>query len=269
MSGWSVRVRLGPQIPFITSPEVMNLKSLSDRVAAKFLGVPKDDVPGRVASRFMQRQAAEWEGKFVGKDCRLQWSRGYWKLEELPQKGKKKLKVADLQNPNSYGTGLDWWIPENILMLAKLSPSDDFEKVKSKISDAYKKAEEKTANSKYDREREMWEKAKSWVSKLDWHVSDVFYLNVIPEGVGPFTAEGKDFTMKVEWTGFSAFSPDTDMQLSDPHYTKYEEKSPAAARKLYQILKTDPAQLKSVSWSGLGDWLKKNGVAYDIRFSQW
>jgi len=219
----------------------------------------------RVYDRFAE---ARWDGKFVGKDARLVWSRHTWLLEELPQKGKKKLRSATLRNPSEFGY-LDWWIPGNILNMAKLSTSDDYDKIKSKLEDAYKEAGERTEKSSRDREREGWEKQKDWVQKLKWYENQVFYLEVTPEGVDPFTAEGKDFKVSVEWGNFKAYSPDSDFQQSDPHYTLCEAKSPGAGRKFFKLMKADPNALKGVSWNGFSDFLKKNGVGYDLHFSQW
>jgi hypothetical protein len=222
-------------------------------------------IVARVVTRFAD---AHWDGKFVGKDARLQWSDATWVLEELPQKGKKKLRHANLQNPYHMGH-LDWWIPGNILNLAKLSTSDDYDKIKSKIEDAYKEAGKRSAESDRESERAAWEKTKDWVEKIKWYENQVFYLEVTPEGVESFTAEGKDFTVKVEWGNFKAYSPNSDFQQMDPHYTLYEAKSAGAGRKFYKILKADPNALKSVAWNGFDEFLKKNGVGYDIHFSQW
>jgi hypothetical protein len=222
-------------------------------------------IASKVVTRFAE---ARWDGKFVGKDARLQWSRATWLLEELPQKGKKKLRKATLQNPSLHGA-MDWWIPGNILNLAGLSTGDDYDKVKSKLEDAYVEAAKRTEEGAKDRERQGWEQNKEWIQKLVWYESPVFYLEVTPEGVESFTAEGKDFTVKVEWGNFEAYSPNSDLQQSDPHYTLYEAKSAGAGRKFFKILKADPNALKSVAWNGFDEFLKKNGVGYDIHFSQW
>jgi hypothetical protein len=251
------------------------MADLARKVAQRViqLTVWNDDQPSqhsvvsKVADRHIEAKMG-WDGKFVGKDARLQWSRASWNLEELPQKGKKKLRTATLQNPSSHGY-LDWYIPGNILQIAKLSSSDDYDKIKSKIEDAYKEAGDKSAESKHDRERDTWEKSKEWVTKLKWYENQVFYLEVTPEGVEDFTAEAKDFTVKVEWGNFSAYAPYSDLTLHDPHYTQYEAKSPGAGRKFYKLLKADPNALKSVAWNTFSDWLRKNGVGYDMHFSQW
>ena len=220
----------------------------------------------RVALRYLQG-AERWDGKFIGQNARLQWSRHYWLVEELPQKGKKKLKSAELQNPSRDGY-FDWWIPGNILMQAKLSASDGYADIKKKIRAAYDEAYEKTKNGKNEREKELLNLS-SWVRELQWYEKEVFYLNVVPEGTEPFTAEGKDFTVKVEWREFSSYSPSSDFQQAQPYYTQYASKSPTAARKLFNMLKAEPNALKSVPWVGFGDWLRKNKIPYETHHSQW
>lgn len=222
-------------------------------------------VAARVAERKV-RGSERWDGKHVGKDARLQWSQHTWFLEELPQKGKKKLKSATLQNPSGYGYH-DWYIPGNILRDAKLSASDDYGAIKKKIKAAYGEAWEKTQKTTNEREKALLDKS-DWIPKLDWYEKDVFYLNVIPEGVDSFTAEGKDFRVKVEWARFQSYSPDSDFQRADPYYSTYESKSPTAARKLFALLKADPKALAGVGWNGFGDWLRKNKIPFDIRHSQ-
>lgn len=236
---------------------------ISERIVARR---KRAQMVERTVERF--KLAGGWDGKFVGKDARLVWSRHIFKLEELPQKGKKKLRAAEIQNPSTYGA-FDYYIPGNILMFAKLSPSDDYDKIKKKIDEAFAEAHERTLKNGHEKEKAQLQDGKSWISQVKWYEDQVFYLNVIPEGVDDFTAEGKDFTVKVKWTEFSAYSPDSDFQQADPYYTKYVSKSPTAARKFYVVLKQDPNALKSVVWSNFGEWLTKQKIPYDTRFSQW
>jgi len=220
----------------------------------------------RVVARFQGRTGRwdDWDGKFMGRDARLRWSRTTWLLEELPQKGKKKLKVADLMNPSSRGMGeFDPFIASNILRDAKLSSSDNYERIKKKILDAYEKAADRCV------EKGVSEENVEWLRKEDWHERTEFYLNIVPEDVDPIEVEGKDFSFMSKWTGFKAYSPSSDFQQADPHYTYYGSTSPTAARKLYKIVNADPTVLKNVSWSKFDEWLKKNKIGYDTHFSVW
>lgn len=235
---------------------------IAQRVLERFL---EPGLPERVASRFiMQRRAgARWDGKLVGKDCRLQWSRAMWLLEELPQKGKRKLRVAEMQNVG-YIVQSDHFIPENILQDAKVGRGDSYDAIKKKIEAAMKEAAEASVKAKV---------APDWVTgpsgNMKWYENEVYFLEVIPEDVHPFKAQGKDFSVDVAWTDFKAYSPSSDFEQSDPHYTKIKQKSPGAARKLYNTLKTDPAALKSVTWDDFGKWLDTKKIGYDMEFSVW
>jgi hypothetical protein len=224
-----------------------------------------DQLVLRVAARYQRTLTARgWEGKLVSKEWRLQWSDAIWKLEELPAKGKKKLRVAEMQNPYHLQAG-DGFIPANILRVAKVSSSDSFEHVKEKIQNAM------LAAAKATLAKIPPEKAKhyDWLLRQQWYENQVYFLEIMPEGVEPFTAHGKDFTVAVEWGSYKAYSPDSDFQQSDPHYTLYESSSAGAARKMYQTLKANPDALKSVAWAKFDEWLKANKIGYEIHFSQW
>lgn len=228
-----------------------------------------DAIALRVAARYQRTLlAAQWEGKIVGKDFRLQWSRDQWQLEELPQKGKKKLRVDTMDGGGSRYSGrsgkarMDAYIPQNILRKAGVGSSDSFEHVKSKIQSAMDAAADEVIAS--DPEGK-WD----FLKHTKWNERQVYFTEIMPEGMEPFTAEGKDFTVKVEWTSFKAYSPNSDFQQADPHYTLYEASAPTAARKMYQLLKEDPNALKSIGWDKFDDWMKSNKIGYKIHFSQW
>lgn len=245
----------------------MKNQNLAARVAARVLD--SRVVHGVVSRLRVARRFVAEGGKLLGKDCRLTWSRHGWLLEELPQKGKKKLKKATLQNPAGYGH-FDWFIPENVLRFANLTSGDDYGKIKSKMLDAYKESYEKLMTNPSHHDKEWMEKAKpDWIPKITWYEEDIFYLNVMPEGTDPFTAEGKDFQVSVKWDSFSAYSPSSDFESQDPSYTQYTQKSPQGARKLYVTLKPNPDQLKTVSWANFQGWCEKNKIPVKINFSQW
>lgn len=237
--------------------------SIAQRVVTRFQG---DDLnfSERVVSRFVAAKVAygKWDGKFVGKDARLRWSDAQWLLEELPQKGKKKLRVATMQNPFSMVRSTHL-MPVNILEHStKLSRSDSYDAIKKKIQKAMEEA------AKLDVEKGY---APKWVvdQGSKWYENQVYFLEVVPEDVEPFKAKGKDFTVDVAWTDFKAYSPSSDFQQADPHYTAVRQKSKGAARKLYQTLKADPNALKSVPWSKFTDWLTSKKIGYDMIFSTW
>lgn len=223
----------------------------------------------RVAARHQRTLLARgWEGKIVGKDFRLQWTRDEWQLEELPQKGKKKLRVDTMDgggsrySGSSGGADMSPYIWQNILRKAGVSSSDSFDHVKSKIQGAMDAAADevisKNPGGKWD-----------FLHHTKWHEKLVYFVEVMPEGMEPFDAEGQDFSVHVEWTSFKAYSPNSDFQQADPHYTLYEASAPTAARKMYQLLKEDPNALKSIGWDKFDDWMKANKIGYKIHFSSW
>jgi hypothetical protein len=99
--------------------------------------------------------------------------------------------------------------------------------------------------------------------------SQVHFLQVEPTDSKPFIVEGKDFKVDVSWTDYKAYSPSSDFQQADPHYTLYTQTSAAAARKLYKILRADPEALKTIGWGAFKNWLDKNGIGCDTQFSVW
>ena len=205
---------------------------------------------------------ASWDGKLLGKDYRLTWNYHTWKLEELPQKGKKQLGISTMQTMLGFGgVNTSPFIQENVLRDAKITENDSYEHVKEKLQKAMdlaaKKIQEENPDQKLD-----------WM-KSTWSENKVHYLKVTPEGTEPFEAKGKDFSVSVSWTTFKSYSPNSDLQQMDPSYTMYESTSPASARKLYQTLKANPKALEHLTWDQFGDWMTKNKIHYDTRHSVW
>jgi hypothetical protein len=222
----------------------------------------------RVAARYQRTVlATQWEGKLVGKDFRVQWARDYWLLEELPQKGKKKLRVDTMDGGGSRWSGsgsvnVSAYLYQNILRVAKPTPSDSFDHVKQKIQSAMDAAADEVIAANPGGKWDFLKHTK-WDEKL------VYFTEVMPEGMEPFTVEGNDFSVQVEWTSFKAYSPDSDFQQADPSYSVYNESSPSAARKLYQLLKENPSAIKHIPWDKFSDWLNQNKIGYKTHFSQW
>lgn len=211
-------------------------------------------------------KTAGMDGKMVGNGWRLKWNDYQFELEELPAKGKMKLRVSTLVNPYYY-TKFDAWLPQNVLnFYGKVTPSDSFDAVKDKIiaaitSDKALADVRSKATPGYD--------PMSQLSRLKWDENLVHYLSVVPENVEPFTVEGKDFSVKVAWLEFKSYSPSSDLEQSDPHYTIIKSSAPASARKLYQMLKANPNALRGIAWSDFDDWLKANKINYKYEHSVW
>jgi hypothetical protein len=199
-------------------------------------------------------EGPRWDGKTVGKTWRLQWSKYHFVLEELPTKGKKKLRKMEMQNPG-FSNRHNAFIAFNLLQKAKIAPGDSYDKAKSKLTSVMEAAVKEAGLDK-----------KTWFHPRE---ELVFYLHVEPEDVEPMDVDAKDFVIHTEWKVFGAYSPSSDLQNHDPSYTKVVSKSPGAARKLYKLLKANPAALKGVPWSKFTDWLKKKKIGYEYQHSVW
>lgn len=208
----------------------------------------------------------EYKYKMVGDGWRLSWDLGSFKLEELPMKGKLKLRVSTLRNPY-FSSRFDAWLPENVLnFYGKVKKSDSFDDVKAKIigaifSDAALEDVRRHAKPGYD--------VASYLQGVKWWDDVVHHLKVVPENVKPFDAKGADFVVSVGWLKFEAYSPRSDFQQSDPHYTIIKSSAAASARKLYQMLQANPNALRSVRWDDFDDWLKANKINYQYEHSVW
>ena len=233
---------------------------------------PQGSDERRVLTRLAAQtvKAALTHNKIVGANWRLSWSRDFYKLEELPQKGKRRLIVAEMDSCVRYN---DWiprglpvhspFLPENILQDASIKASDSFDAVFAKLPAAIRSAAERVVELGAD--INMF----SHPLKAKWSEEAVSALTVTPENVDPFTVSGKDFTVTVEWTTFKAYSPKSDMQQSDPHYSYYESSAPASARKLYKILKADPTVLRNVKYVDFRDWLRGMQINASWHSSVW
>lgn len=180
-------------------------------------------------------------------------------VEELPRKPcKVYLRATRI---NTYYAVLtmhrDAFIPANILMAVKLDPADSYDTVvtllRGAIAQLYKQGNE-------DVER---------IRGVSIHTDERHYTAVVPEGVEKLEIQCADFILSVEWTKFSAYSPNSDFQQADPHYTQIHEKSGAAARKLYKLAQAKKDELAKLSWGAFSEWLRAEKVAFDYSFSQW
>lgn len=239
-----------------------------------------DASTARVVSRYKSARA-DYSHKIVGRDARFLW--GQWgggsgwiapifKIEELPQKGKKKLRRwqvgLDLRYmQQALGTSTIYFYGEDLAQAARISSGDNYDAMVRKLEKAFEDEAKKLKQGEGIDPKQ----AKKWKEYIRYYpdVDNVFYLEVEPEGVEPFTVQGKDFVLDVAWKKFKTYSPSSDFQLSDPHYSGYEQSSPSSARKLYKILKADPEALRSVAWMGLSDWFRKQDIRTKSLQSVW
>ena len=262
------------------------MTSIASKVAKQYLH--RQGTAVRVAARYCQKVAnSAYKHKIVGANARFLWGSSHgWThpvflIEELPQKGKKKLGRFELGLTldifqRLVGTTSIYFDADTLANASGIGPGDGYKAMVSKLQDAIEKEAKKlVANLESGKTLATAEAAtvekewRKWLSYTNPREDEVFYLNVMPEGTEPFTAMGKDFQVDVSWVEFKAVDPKSDFQLADPHYTIFEEKSPTAARKMFLTLNADKTALKSVAWVDFGKWLTSNKIPYDIKFSSW
>lgn len=253
-----------------------SLRSRTIRLAAS---LPEGDAMRRELLAAV-KEAAEprWTNTVAGEKARIRWNthpRHQIVIEELPVKGKKRLRRAEYWASSAFGHVTHMpnaFMVENLMRDMKPSPSMSFEQAVAAFKAAIQAATvEVDAGSGRrgqgdDRPLADWEKTQLGRAPS---ISEVFYLEVEPADYSPLSVKGKDFTMASEWGEFKAYSPNSDFQQMDPHYSVKVQKSAGAARKLFKMLKADPDALRGISWSVLGDWLDKNGIGFNTNHSQW
>ena len=191
-------------------------------------------------------------------------------LKELPTKGKRRLRVASMNTgylPSGQERAWDAMIIQNVLRNAKLADGDDYDAMKRKMKGAINAAQDDVIAKWKGDYVPTWLQEKP---SREWSEKDIPAGRVAPGGGDdPIQAEGKDFTLESRWERFTVHSPDSDFQQSDPYYSGYGQKTPAAAAKLYKLLQNDPRALKGVAYGGLRDWFTKNKIAIKYLSSTW
>jgi len=130
------------------------------------------------------------EGKIVGNGMRMMWGRFSTLLEELPTKGKKKLKIFDL----SLWKGADdpYFNMSNLMREAKISKSDSYDRAKKSLEEA--------AEVLID--AAMGRGFKSTPNWINIGEEAVHYLEIDPKDAPPINVKAKDFSFHSEWTKF-------------------------------------------------------------------
>lgn len=243
-----------------TLPRSMKMKNVT---ASDSLRVQV--IENRIVASAQDFLAGEsWDGEVDGKNVRIQWrdkrDRDY-RLTELPVPGKRRLRVRSGGFSQMASRHASYLLMVNIIGKIQFG-GITYEQACEAIDREMKSLVDEANAESND--------PKDYKTLIDgpWETT-VFYLEVEPHSMKAFTVDGKDFKLEVDWGKFKAYSPNSDFQQADPHYTLYESKSPTAARKMFKILKANPDALKSVSWDEFGTWMGRNGVAYDTHFSQW
>ncbi len=240
------------------------LHSLTVRLAASANG----EFRQKLLAAVKEARVESWDYTVAGPHVRIRWrdeNGGAILIEEMPVKGKKHLRRAYHHARAAFGRDmLDAFLVANLI--------DDMKPKSNMTYDAAIAAFRAAIEVAIAYPDRRGQKLESWQLQTLRRAPDesqVFFLEVEPADYTPLQVDGKDFVMSVTWGKFEAYSPNSDMSLSDPHYSIKVQKSPAAARKLYKMLRVDPKALRDVSWSGLSDWFRAWGIPYDTHHSQW
>lgn len=191
-------------------------------------------------------------------------------IEELPQSPLKKrmLSLAGCHvYPISQMPGENYFLPVNLLRSAKIGKNDTYDQALNKLRGAVQEAAEEVAELWAKNEKMKDHNPEHWTPRIG--EEQVNYLTVEPASYDPIKVKGKDFEFTVHWTKFKVYSPGSDFQQADPHYTGYEASSPAAARKLFQMVSAKPDTFKSMSYAMLGDWFNQNKIQTKSIASNW
>jgi hypothetical protein len=197
--------------------------------------------------------------EFRNDNVRVQWGDRGMLVQELPGKPvKRKVRQALFDFQPVYEADTYW--PVNIMREVGKGAGATFDSVVKDIMESRQKLVAESPKAPEWLRKEVTQKP--WTELIS-------FLEVEPADYKPMSIKGKDFILTSEWTKFSAYSPDSDFQQSDPSYSALVQKSPGAARRLFTLLKADPTLLKNVDWNHLSDWLEKAKVGYDYRHSVW
>lgn len=181
-------------------------------------------------------------------------------VEELPRKPCKKTLRRTSINTH-YAVCVMWkdaFIPANILREVPLDPVDTYDTIvvllEGKLVSLYKEPGNEQVRA---------------IHGVTVHKDERYYLEVAPEGSEKQTITCADFVLELSWTKFSAYSPNSDFQQADPHYTQIHQSSAGAARKLFGLVQKKQDAVAKLTWDAFSAWLKDQKVGYEYSFSQW
>lgn len=244
----------------------------------------KKHAPGKAAGVGGIDSRSGWDEILVGDKVRIRWKghpQSYAVIEELPQKGRKRLKrytfdIGSKLNP----------IHSNHLMLenlkrdwkptASMTPEKASQALRKAIDKAFKDWEKDIAAGKGDIIPDWFRH--SFDERQMPRVDEVFYLNVEPVDYAPIEIAVKDeFFIDAKWTGFSITLNNgyTDEQLrgyghsGDSYYTKLVSTAPAGARKFFKWLKANEEAVKKMKSGALEEALKRGKIRTKYQSSVW
>jgi hypothetical protein len=182
-------------------------------------------------------------------------------IEEMPGKPLKRrvrYTLYDFRLARRQSSIGSHFIVHNLLLDAKLSRSMNYDQATKAIKKAIQIAVDKSVAVIPDIRK--WNLGDPWEQERS-------YLKVTPTDTTPIQVQTKNHRGTSSWTTFTFYSNSSDFQQADPHFTGYQQSSAAAARKLYKLLKANPAALNNVG--KLSEWLDKNKIRYKHIASSW
>jgi hypothetical protein len=201
--------------------------------------------------------------KILGNGIRVVSVRNNIRIEELPVKGKKELRVLSCNVWDTIHRLVDssyLVIPSNILDAIKVTNESTYEEVATKIKEYVAGALVKISE----------EAGKDMQYACTIGEGVVKANKIAPEGCdATVELKGVDFSLSLSWKEFRVYSPDSDFQLSDPYYSGYKQKSGMAARKLYKLSLNNNEILKDVSYNELDKFFADNKICREYIASSW
>lgn len=206
-----------------------------------------------------KRAVRDWDKEFRNDNVRVRWNDIEIEVQELPGKPVKRKVRRTSFGFDEYGYSS--FLATNAMRKVALNAGATFDSVVKDITEARQKLILEAPSAPAWLRTEV-ERGKPWIDTIS-------FLEVEPADYKPMTIKGKDFVVTSGWKKFEAYSPNSDFDQPDPHYSVYEQKSPGAARRLFLILKADSTLLRGVTYSNFGTWLQKAGIGYEMHFSVW
>jgi hypothetical protein len=188
-------------------------------------------------------------------------------VTEMPGKPvKKKCRVTGFSMHHLTQNVSDWFLSDNILMLAKLksSPSMTYEDAVRKISDALLEAKDKAVAAKPSLQDDRL--LKDVVKEATW-TQTVSFLEIEPIDYKPIVFQGKDFGGTAKWTGFKFSLSDRDPYAEMSPF--WQSTAATAARKLFKVLKADPDFTDNMTAEQFKEFLRRSKINFEFVDSVW
>lgn len=247
----------------------------------------------KVATQFLQkksvRSSLKVPGEFHAADgsWTLRWTQGHLALMEAPVKGK-----ARSLDPERGGKAVNWhwdWnkspkirypILHNVLPDAGLRVTDTAAQVRAKLERSYekfldflrsKKPSEIADGVDWIPQIEEWLSgtSRSWPSKIDWWKNFVSPSSFVPKNLKPIKVVGKGFEVTVKPDKFEIYSTFNNNLGSDPHFSGWGAKTPAAARKVYNFVVANRNLVEQMNMKEFVSALHRAKIPLESLHSTW